>query len=325
MKRFFIKILSFVMVLFVLMIVSDMLLCKGLLQSETSTFQDYHAMLEGGMENDILVIGSSRARNHFDTGLIDSALNVQSFNIGIGGHPINAELLKCYLYRLHNKKPAVIIFDVNNGTLSCENDIRRSFESEQFFPLVYDRGMRPLMRDLGYGFPELNIPLYRFYGYHDVIIRGFCEVTHIKHFVEDPSYKGYVPISGSYDGTVVRGMDVQSASFSNEAKMCFESFLAQCQSDSINVVLVYSPFYKDGQEKFLGVDELRQYYVVTAKKFGCSYLDYMECDISSDSTFFYNASHMNALGAKVFGNILCNDLKSLSYPFPDEIGFIGND
>ena len=62
-------------------------------------------------------------------------------------------------------------------------DIRHQHESEQFFPLVYDKSMRKALRVAGYGFLELNVPLYRFFGYQQVIKNGLLEALSGVHSV----------------------------------------------------------------------------------------------------------------------------------------------
>ena len=83
MKKFLVKFLLFGVILFGLAAGLDYVLCRGLLKMEDYRFQDYSAMLEGGMEHDILIMGNSRGKSHFDTGLIDSLIGCSSFCIGI--------------------------------------------------------------------------------------------------------------------------------------------------------------------------------------------------------------------------------------------------
>ena len=85
MKKFLLKTLGFAAMVLVLAVGLDWLICHGLLKMDDYRFQDYRAMLEGGMDNDILILGNSRGKSHFDTRVIDSLSQKQSFNLGIGG------------------------------------------------------------------------------------------------------------------------------------------------------------------------------------------------------------------------------------------------
>ena len=72
MKKFLLKFLGFAVLVLVLAFGLDRLICRGLLKMDDYRFQDYSAMLKGSMDNDILIMGNSRGKSHFDTSVIDS-------------------------------------------------------------------------------------------------------------------------------------------------------------------------------------------------------------------------------------------------------------
>lgn len=310
MKKFLLKTLGFAAMVLVLAVGLDWLICRGLLKMDDYRFQDYRAMLEGGMDNDILILGNSRGKSHFDTRVIDSLSQKQSFNLGIGGYPVNAQLLKYRLYREHNRKPAVIIQNIDYMTIRVMSDVRHQHESEQFFPLVYDKVMRKELRESGYGFLELNMPLYRFFGYQQVIKNGLMEALHMKHYSR-PSYKGFLPEKGQWNGSELARMKPENVVLSEEGKALFEDYLAQCRTDSIQVVLVNSPLYAVAQEKLLGYDDARVYFEQVAEKYGCLYLDYTDTPVCQDTSNFVVSVHLNARAAREFSESLMEDLKSL--------------
>ncbi len=310
MKKFLLKTLGFAVMVLVLAVGLDWLICRGLLKMDDYRFQDYSAMLKGGMDNDILIMGNSRGMSHFDTRVIDSLSQKQSFNLGIGGYPINAQLLKYRLYREHNRKPAVIIQNIDYMTIRIMSDIRHQHESEQFFPLVYDKVMRKELRESGYGFLELNMPLYRFFGYQQVIKNGLMEALHVKHYSR-PSYKGFLPEKGQWNGSELARMKPEQVVLSEEGKALFEDYLAQCRADSIQVVLVNSPLYAGAREKLLGYDDARVYFEQVADKYGCLYLDYTDTPVCYDTTQFVVSVHLNERAAREFSETLMEDLKSL--------------
>lgn len=311
MERFLKKLLVFAFIVYALALGLDMLICKGLLRMDDYRFQDYRDMLEGDMDNDILIIGNSRGKSHFDTAVIDSITGLKSFNIGIGGYPINVQLAKYQLYREHNRKPAIVFQNIDYSTVRTFNDIRNQHESEQFFPLIYDRVMRKQLRSMGYGFFELNIPLYRMFGYQQVIKNGLLEALHIKHYASRPSYKGYLPEKGKWNGTELRRMKYEQVVLSDEGKGLLENFLSECNADSIQVVMVNSPMYLGAQDKLLGYQDAREYFEQLAKKYDCIYLDYTDTPICRDTANFCVSVHLNSNAAADFTRTLCNDLKTI--------------
>lgn len=320
MKRFLTKVVLFSIALWVMAVVLDYILCRGLLQMEDSRFQDYSAMLSGGMEHDILIMGNSRGKSHFDPFLIDSLCKASSFCIGIGGYPFNVQLAKYQLYKEHNKKPKTIIQNVDHGTIAILTDIRHQHQSEQFFPLVYDPVGRKELRKMGYGFKELFIPLYRFGGYQMDIKNGLLEALHIKHYISRPAYKGHRPEEGQWDGTELEKMSILPIQFSNEAKALFEEYMDQCERDSIKVILVNSPMYVGAFEKMTGVEEMREYYRMVAETHHTVYLDYTEnCEISQDTSNFCVSVHMNPQATRSFTELFCKDMLELGLVAHDDV------
>ena len=301
MKRFLRKILLFAIGIYALAWGLDTLVCKGLLRMDDYRFQDYKAMLEGGMDNEILIIGNSRGKSHSDTSVVDSLSGLSSFNIGIGGYPINVQLAKYQLYREHNRKPDIIIQNIDYSTVKVFHDIHKQHESEQFFPLVYDPEMRKTLKDLGYSFIDLNVPLYRMFGYQQVVKNGLLEVFRLKHYISRPSHKGFLPENGSWDGSEWENMNPEQVVLSEEGKVFFESFLDQCNKDSVQVILVNSPMFFGAQEKLIGYPNARSYFEQVAERFGCLYLDAGGC--------FCVSVHLNSKAAKQFTETLCNDLR----------------
>lgn len=310
MKKFLLRVLAFAFFVFLLAACLDWLICRGLLRMEDYRFQDYRAMLDGGMDNDIVIMGNSRGKSHFDTFVIDSMSHKNSFNIGIGGYPINVHLMKYQLYLEHNRKPGVIIQNIDHMTLGVCYDLRHQHESEQFFPLVYDKEMRKQLRGAGYGFLELNIPLYRFFGYQQIIKNGLLEALHLKHYEPRPSYKGFLPENGRWNGSELKRMEPTPVTLSEEAKAMLESFLSRCDADSVQVVLVNSPLYAEAQAKLIGYDDARTYFKEVAERFGCLYLDYTDTPVCRDTNNFCVSVHLNSRAARQFSETLLDDLIS---------------
>ncbi len=312
MKKFLLKSLVFSLLVFALSLGLDRLICWGLLKMDDYRFQDYGAMLDGGMDNDILILGNSRGKSHFDTRVIDSLSRRRSFNISIGGYPINAQLLKYDLYREHNRKPNLIIQNIDYLTIQVMQDIRHHHESEQFFPLVYDKAMRKALLKMGYGFLELYIPLYRFFGYQQVIKNGLLEALHLKHYASRPSYKGFLPENGHWNGSELERMKPNHITLSAEGKSFLEGFLARCRADSIQVILVNSPFYSEAQTKLIGYEDARSYFEQVAEEYECLYLDYTDTPESHDKNNFVVSVHLNSRAARNFSETLVEDLVSLN-------------
>jgi len=309
MRHFLIKLTTFSLAVYVLLWIADYYVCSGLLNMEDYRFQDYSSMLEGGMENDVVIMGNSRGKSHFDTRIIDSLCDVSSFSIGIGGYPLNVQLAKLKLYLEHNDKPKVIIQNVDYVTFGLMDDVRHQHQSEQFFPLIYDRAMRRELRRLGYGFLDLYVPMYRMYGYQMVIKNGLLEASHLKHYVSRPAYKGFRPEDGPWDGEGLAEMKKTKVSVPQKGKELMNEYLSFCRDNNIGVILVNSPMYYGAIEKLDGYEDVQEYFRDLSRIFDIPFLDYTEnCAISRDTANFCVSVHMNPQATKEFTELLCGDI-----------------
>lgn len=308
MRRFIAKTTLYSILAFTFGAIMDKAVCSGLLRMEDYRFQDYAAMMRGGMNNDILIMGDSRGKSHYDPAIIDSLKNASSFCIGVGGYPLPVQLMKYHLYLEHNKKPSTIIQDIDYSCFREFDDVRHQHQSEQFFPLVYDPLMRRELKGLGYGFCELDIPMYRMYGYQQVIKNGLLEALRLKHYVSRPAFKGHRPEEGQWNGEELRNKGIDTIRPNGSNVKLFEDYLNQCKADTTQVVLVYSPMYYEARDKFIGLDSLRTYFGSLAGRLGMKYLDYLDTPITLDSNNFCVAVHMNPKATKEFTELLCSDL-----------------
>lgn len=312
MRKFVVKCLSFGLLVLSVAIALDYMISMGLRRTDCYRYQVFNDIFKGDLENEVLIMGNSRGFSHFNPRIIDSVCHVSSYNLGLGGYPINAQISEYHCYKAHNVTPKIIVQQVDFMTLNMEYDIRHQHDSERFFPTVYDKSMRKELRQLGYGFWELYCPLYRFNGYQKVIKDGLLEFLHLRHYVERPAYKGFSPEKGKWNGTNVAAMDSISSVMNEDAIALFEKYLLECKNDGVYVLLVNSPVYSQTTKKVKKMDLVNDYFDSIAQKFGFKYLNYTEnyplCD---DTLNFCVSVHMNPKTTDRFSTDFANDLNSL--------------
>ena len=93
------------------------LLCTGFTLSDLAltNYIQYHPyggvnfwayLMKDQIDADCIVLGSSRALNHIVPAILDSALSVRSYNLGMAGAHIDDVWARYQLYRLRNKAPS---------------------------------------------------------------------------------------------------------------------------------------------------------------------------------------------------------------------------
>lgn len=312
MKTFIKKIIIFGIILLILSVSLDLAISFGLRKTKCYRYEIFDQIMKGGMNHEVLIMGNSRGFSHFNTAIIDSVCNTDSYSIGLGGYPFNVQLSEYECYKKHNALPKVIIQEMSSETLGFMNDIRHQHDSQRFFPTVYDKTMRKELKKLGYGFLELYCPLYRYNGYQMVIKNGLLEFLHLKHFVDRPTYKGFSPEKGPWNGTEAAKIETMKGSFDERSVKMLEEFLADCKQNDVFVVLVNSPMYAATTSKVENMEELNSYFSDVAEKYGFIYLNYTKnYKLCNDTSNFCVSVHLNPEGTDRFTIDFANKLDSL--------------
>ena len=311
MRRFLTKIAVFFLVVFGLARGLDYAISKGLLQMEDYRFMSWHDMMKGDINADVIIMGNSRGFSHFEPWTIDSVCGTNTYCLGIGGYSITVETLKYYFYRLHNRKPKCIIQQVDYYTIRNDYALHQH-ESEQFLPLFYDEKMHKQLMRVGYKPLDVYCPLYRYFGYQMIIKKGLLEFSGLKHYVNDPSFKGHHYETGKWNGENLAGMDTMIATLSPIAQKHFEEYMRICQEEGIKVVLVNSPIYIGATKKTKGLEDVDAYFDSIAKKYNSIYLNYYKnYYLCNDTTNFCVSLHLNPHGTHLFSIDFAHDFDSL--------------
>jgi len=312
MRKFIVKGISFGLIVWLFAVILDIMVSFGLRKTDCYRYQMFSDIFDGNLNCDVLYMGNSRGFSHFNPRIIDSVCGVNSYSLGLGGYPINAQIAAYHCYKEHNGKPKLIVQQVDFVTLNIMEDIRHQHDSERFFPTVYDHTMRKELKKLGYGFMELYCPLYRYLGYQQVIKNGLLEFLKIKHFVDRPAYQGFSPEEGEWDGTNVAAMDSITGVLDEKAIVLFEDYLVECKEEGVYVLLVNTPVYAPTTKKVKNMDEVNDYFESVAQKFGYKYLNYTEnYDLCDDTLNFCVSVHLNPEATDKFSIDFAHDLDSL--------------
>jgi len=273
---------------------------------EDYRFQTWNNIIDSKINADVIVMGNSRAFCHYVPVVIDSVLQVNSYNLGIGGHQFNVQYLRYKLYEEHNKKPRLIIQNVDFLTL---NQSVIGHEREQILPFVSDSLLRSNLQNYGFSVGEIYLPLYRYVGYTQIVKNGLLEFLGITNYHSQPSFKGYMPEVGVWDGTELNKLKTIETDMNPVTIRLFNEFLSHCKKNNIQVVLVNSPVYYKATLKLNHKEQFDNLIKGFSTKYNIPYFDYTTDPICNDSTLFHVAVHLNQQGAEIFSKKLANDIK----------------
>ena len=275
----------------------DFLYSQIAMRSNHRPIEAWYDLMHGKIDADVIAMGSSRIYRHIDPTIVDSILSVKSYNLGMKSALFNRQYHKYNLYRKYNRKPYLIIQNIDFDTLGY----RVGHEKEQFMPYFWNIPMRKeIISNEPFSRWEKLLPLYRYRGYDLFLTSTPRTLT-----------KGYSSYNLSWDGVALAQIDSIPFNYNDVSAKMFDEYLSQAKAEGINVLFVYTPLFIGATKKIHNIEDVYATFQSYADKYDIPILDYTYMDICYDTTYFFNATHLNKLGAEIFSDSLANDIKRL--------------
>ncbi|MWB94522.1 hypothetical protein GON26_09110 [Flavobacterium sp. GA093] len=232
---------------------------------------------------DVVILGSSRANNHFDAKMFE-AKGLKTFNYGMsGGHLFEASLLlKLMIERKYTIKNVILEADLN-----LSNDHQSEGVSAKFLPYIHNSEIIKKHFESEKDFNELYyIPFYRYVKFDGKI--GFRETYKIvkEETTNSLDNLGYYPLVKHKNGNMKNNIVNLNPLTHNKY---YEEIKAICKTNNINFIAVMTPMC----ENVVGMN-----YFDKVKKAYPEIHNYENVVI--ENQYFSSCGHMTDAGAKIF-------------------------
>jgi len=315
MKKFIKQISLFLLPIILISFYADNYISTNLKKSNSFAEKEYstwNAIIDGKINSDIVIYGSSRAWKHINPTMISNSLNASTYNLGIDGHNFWLQYLRHSMLLENNTKPKIIILSLDVFTLQKVDDL---YNSDQFLPyMLWNNKIKDATISYnGFNLIDYEIPLIRYFG------KGNAVQTAMKTKNKVERIKGYQGRKEQWNddfNKAKKAMKNYQKQLDPATIVLFERFLNECKSKNIKILFVYSPEYIEGQKFVKNRDEIISLYEKYSKKYNIPFYNYSNDSLSYDKKYFYNASHLNKTGAELFTKKLIDSLKKHYYPMP---------
>ena len=287
------------------------LIDSGLRRIKTSSFGVSNRIVDGEINADIVISGSSRALGHYDPRIIEELIGLKAFNIGLNGSQTDMQLARLKTYLRHNKKPLLLIHNLD--LFSFQTTHGGVYDPGQYVPYLADPEVYAALARIN---PDVwrarFLPLY---GYAAEDLRFNWILGVMGFFGWNPSedqFLGFKPRYSAWteDFERSKAMNPDGMRFEIEADGVkeMEDLLRLCKEQGIKVLLVYSPEYLEMQKLTTNRAQVFARFDELSNRFGAPILDYSASPISARRENFYNSQHLNAGGARTFSMDLAKTL-----------------
>ncbi|WP_158727930.1 MULTISPECIES: hypothetical protein [unclassified Flavobacterium] len=290
MKQFLIFTVKTLVLLFLLLVVLDFLYTSVYLQSSNRGKIDY-VYNSVAHDYDVVVLGSSRANNHFVAPMF-AEKGLKTFNFGMsGGHLFEASLLlKLMVERKYTIKNVILETDLN-----LSNEKRDDGVSSRFLPFVHHSKTIRDHFSKEQDFNELYyVPFYRYVAFDSKI--GFREMffNAIHKKTNHLLNMGYYPLSEEKGN-----MKNNISNLKPLRNKYYEEIKQLCRDNRINLIAVMTPMCSNtkGLNYF---EKVKQLYPE---------IHNYEKAVEGDQ-YFSSCGHLNDAGARKFTSIIIKDFFS---------------
>lgn len=255
-------------------------------------------------EEDIIVLGSSRASHHYDTKLIEDQTGLTCFNAGRDGMSLAYQKV---LFRalLARHKPKLIILDVTLIDLGYRADEARDIVISNYLPYV---NQNKIIEEEIYNLDKSKVILskaFRTFPFNSLLVSTIQH--HLK--VGQKNYKGYEAGFGTklsdeaFNEHYKKNIKIDY----KENAMLVDTFKTICliaKEENVKILVLISPYYGDPYLPLNSRTNLEK----IATEYGHTFADYSS--ILNRREFFYDFAHLDKPGAEEFSQRIIPLIKS---------------
>lgn len=267
------------------------------------TYKNYY--LAEKCEDDVLILGSSRAARHYVPSVIKDSLGLSCYNAGVPGHGI----IPAYAYYkmvVERHKPKLVIYEV-----TPEYDYYQGEDNTTYLGYVRqfidNKPIKELYSTFGDGLDEIRF-LSKMYRNNSKVVHNVMD-----QFGTNDD-KGYEPLYGVMPEN---NTEVESKISHAEKKKIdslkfdlLEKFIQETKEDNVQLVFIVSPSYS---RSIRGTSNYYDAAIRLFEKYQIPFIDNSVLqDLSDHRELFQDAGHMNHKGSELFTRRLIPTLKEYS-------------
>ncbi len=287
MKRFFKLSVVFIFIFFIASLLLDFIFTTIISQSSERNKVEY-VIHSFGKKYDVIIMGTSRANNHFVTNLFEKK-GLKSFNYGISGSHLfeTSLLLKVMIANKFQIKNLILEAD-----LSICNEKRDEGTTARFMPYIHTNTIIKEHYKNQSDFKQLYyLPFYRYIKFDAKI--GFREVYEVlsKKPTNTLQNKGYYPLISDKKGSMKNDISTLKVI----RNKYYEEIKKICKQNNINLIVVMTPMCQNTK----GLD----YFDKVKKQY--PEINNFENIVTNDR-YFASCGHLNNEGAFIYTNHIIN-------------------
>lgn len=309
MKKFIRKLILFIGLLAVSAYAINHIMMRGLRTIDVDDFGRWNKIVDGKIDADILISGSSRALYHFDPRIIEAETKCKAYNVGLDGAQFDLQLALLELFIKHNRKPRVVIQEVSIGSLLPSPVL---FKPAQYVPYLNDRDLLESLCKQDWKFYLYRyLPLYGLFA-NELFLPAFQSLMGMR--APETLIQGFSPREEGWN----EDFDKFKAKYKEKGKTYaisgqsidrLKEIIHLCEKNRMDIVLVYPFEYFESQLLTANRKEIFRIFKEIAAAKDIEFWDFSDNELCKHKRYFYNSQHLNKNGATLFSQIFSQKLR----------------
>ncbi len=294
MKKFILKgILFITLIIFVDFIIGGIFNSLSLKAKSGGNLKNNY--IAYNMEEELLIMGSSRAAHHYKPHIFSDSLNMSCYNCGRDGNGI---ILMYGRWKLLQERytPKVIIYDVlYDFDLKINDNIKYTADLKKYFN---NKEIKNIIQSISY--TESIKMMSNMYRHNSTIINT------IGNFItqEQDINKGYLPMYKYMKIIPEKKESIKHNISFDETKLLYlEELIKECQGKT-QLFFTISPFYFQ-QEVSLNYAPIKQ----LCEKYNVPFIEYDDRTFIENNNLFSDSNHLNDEGATLYSQMIAHFVK----------------
>lgn len=291
---------------------------NGLKKLKGTKINDWQNIIEGKINSDVIINGSSRGYFMYNAKNIGELLNLSCFNIGFNAGGCNLQQSKFDIYLKKNRKPTVIIQNIDLSHFLKNTELPDEW---QFTPFINNEIINSFVTKYDDKYKYLPyIPLLKYNQNFQLLKKGIIANFSSSVTKNDKTINGFSPqdriFKIDYHNLERIKKDkyyFNEIDFRNEIKEMVYFYFRRLDKDA-KVIFVWAPEHKlrcsllfPEKGKIL-IDELNR---IESNNKNFQFIDMRVNEISNHDEYYYDTYHLNATGADIFSKELAIKIKEI--------------
>ncbi|AOW08123.1 hypothetical protein [Flavobacterium gilvum] len=319
MRKFIFYISEIILIVLAVAFLIQCLADRGLQNWQNNVYNDWQNTLEGKINSDVIIMGSSRGFVGYNSKIIEDKLRLKTYNISYNAGGNNLQLSKLNIYLKNNKKPKILIQNIDLAHFD-ENDILP--EEFQFIPFLNNPDIDDLLVSFDSKYTDTKyLPLLKYNQNLKLLKNGIYANFKFFNIENATTYQGYCPQNRTFkieyhNLKKIKGKSKEGVDSNRYKKILkkMTDFYKLNLDSSTKIIFVWAPENKlrlNKEYDSLKSPLIEEINLIQKKNKNIYFIDLSHHLISKNDYYFYDTFHLNKKGSEVFSEILSIKLSQL--------------